>query len=134
MTVRQSLLTSGFSQDQALLANIPVAAEELIKDPLGFVQEALDVTFEIDFQDLAGHFEFDVSFASSGSFTFPLFHPITPLGASIDGNQIGFVFTIDLIFSVDGQLDATTGFDISWPNTTTITVDPLKGQIMEMDL
>lgn len=78
-----SLLSSGFAQDEALLSNIPAATEQLIKDPLGFVEEALNVTFEVDFQGVSGHFEVDISFAAAGAFSFPLFHPVTPLGASV---------------------------------------------------
>ena len=78
-----TLLSSGFAQDQALLADIPAAAKQLLEDPKGFVEEALNVTFEIDFQDLAGHFEVDISFDAAGALSFPLFHPVTPLGASV---------------------------------------------------
>ncbi|KUJ14054.1 uncharacterized protein LY89DRAFT_541099, partial [Mollisia scopiformis] len=33
-----------------------------------------------------------------------------------------------------GQLDVTTGFDITWPNSAFITIDPIKGEILSMDV
>ncbi|KAE8443597.1 hypothetical protein EG329_001530 [Mollisiaceae sp. DMI_Dod_QoI] len=129
-----SLLSTGFSKDEALLADIPAATAQLLKDPLGFIEEALNVTFEIDLQGLSGHFEIDVSFAAAGTFSIPLLPPITPFGANIDGNEIGFIFSIDLVFSVTGEIDVTTGFDIIWPNTTSIIIDPLKGDIVSIDV
>jgi hypothetical protein len=155
-----SLESSSFSQDEALLADIPAAIAELAKDPLSFIEEALNVTFALDFQDVSGHFEVDVSFAAAGALSVPLLPPISPVGASvsnllslllnnqslslgvypvadqqqIDGNEIGFIFSIDLVFSVTGEVDVTTGFDITLPNTTSITIDPIKGDIISMDL
>ncbi|CZR58872.1 uncharacterized protein PAC_08764 [Phialocephala subalpina] len=129
-----SLLSTGFTQDEALLADIPAATAELIKDPLGFIEEVLDVQFEIDLQGLSGHFEVDVQFAAAGTFSIPLLPPIQPLGAKLGGNEIGFIFSIDLVFSVTGEIDATGGFDIAWPNTTSIIIDPLKGDILSLDV
>ncbi|KAF8859690.1 hypothetical protein BDZ45DRAFT_742022 [Acephala macrosclerotiorum] len=129
-----SLLSTGFTQDEALLADIPAATVELIKDPLGFIKEALAVQFEIDLQGLSGHFEVDVQFAAAGTFSVPLLPPIQPLGAMLGGNEIGFIFSIDLVFSVTGAIDATGGFDIAWPNTTSIIIDPLKGDILSLDV
>lgn len=91
-TGNAALLTTGFAIDTNLVTDVIAATEEFIKNPKGFIEQAVAVTFEVDFQDLAGHFEFDISFASAGTFTFPLFHPITPLGANVS-NPLLLSFT-----------------------------------------
>jgi hypothetical protein len=65
------LSTSAFITNNTLLGDVAAAAAELAKAPQAFISEAIDVTFEIDFQGLSGHFEFDISFATAGTFTVP---------------------------------------------------------------
>jgi hypothetical protein len=65
------LSTSAFATNNTLLEDVTAATAELAKDPRAFISEAIDVTFELDFQGLSGHFEFDISFATAGTFTVP---------------------------------------------------------------
>ena len=54
--------------------------------------------------------------------------------SQIAGNQLGFVFGIDLIIAVDAQLDFAAGFDIVWPQAPSFTIDPLNGELMSMNV
>ncbi len=77
------LSTTELTTDQNLLDDIPAATLALVDDPQGFLADVFGLNFQIDFQDLSGHFEFDVSFAGEGSLTIPLLPPITPLGVDV---------------------------------------------------
>lgn len=66
-----------------MLSDIPAATAQLLQDPFGLVQEALNVTFDLGFQGVGGHFEIDVSFTAGGALSIPLLPPISPAGASV---------------------------------------------------
>jgi hypothetical protein len=65
------LSTSDFTTNNSLLEDVAAATEELGKDPQAFISKAVQATFEVDFEGLSGHFEFDISFAAAGAFTVP---------------------------------------------------------------
>jgi hypothetical protein len=75
--------TQGFSQNGTILDDVIKATEELIKDPEGFIAEALDMNVVVDLENLSGHFQFDINFGAGGSISVPLIHPITPLGGEV---------------------------------------------------
>lgn len=126
--------THGFKSNDALLEDVVKATEELAKDPQAFIASALDMNILIELENLSGHFEFDVNFGSSGSITVPLFSPITPLGGEIAGNEVGVIFSIDLVFSVSETIDFRAGFDVNFPQGAWFIINPLSGELLSMNV
>lgn len=75
--------------NQELLDDIPGTMAALLDDLQAFITETFDLGFQIDFQDLSGHFEFEVDFAGAGEISIPLLPKLAPLGADIAGNKLG---------------------------------------------
>ena len=71
--------TTGIKNNGTAL-DTTTALKELLADPEEFISNALDFELEVSLENISGHFEFDISFGSGGTFTVPLFHPSTPLG------------------------------------------------------
>jgi hypothetical protein len=71
--------TTGIKNNGTAL-DTATALKELLADPEEFISNALDFELDISLENISGHFEFDISFGSAGTFTVPLFHPSTPLG------------------------------------------------------
>lgn len=47
---------------------------------------------------------------------------------------MGVVIELDVIFTVQGQVDFTVGFDVSFPPGANIIIDPFTGKIVSMDV
>lgn len=69
--------------NQKLLDDIPAATAALLDDAQAFIADAFDLGFQIDFQNLSGHFEFEVDFAGAGEISIPLLPKVTPLGVDV---------------------------------------------------
>ncbi|EPE31033.1 hypothetical protein GLAREA_04000 [Glarea lozoyensis ATCC 20868] len=126
--------TDGLEKNDDILGNIV----DFIKnpDPTDLIVEALDLAIEVKLDNLGGHFEFNIAFAAEGTFTIPLFTPVTPLGLqSLDGdNKIGLIFTIELILTVDGAVDFTSGFDLSFPDGASFILNAVTGELISMNI
>lgn len=62
------------------------AHPNLTKNPQAFIAEAIDETFEVQFQGVSGPFELDISFAAGGTFRVPLTHDGLPLDLDVNSN------------------------------------------------
>ena len=69
--------TTGVKTDTSLLGGLAL----FFKDPTEIIVNALDLNLEFSFPDLSGHFEFDITFAASGTYTVTLYSSKTPVGA-----------------------------------------------------
>jgi hypothetical protein len=52
----------------------------------------------------------------------------------VAGNEVGIIFTVDLVFSVGSSVDFLTGFDINFPQGAHFTFNPLKGELVDMNV
>ena len=71
--------TTGIKTDQSLLGDII----SFLEDPIGAIVSALDLDLEVNLENLVGHFEFDIAFAISGSYTLQIFKTETPVGIQV---------------------------------------------------
>ncbi|KAI9651314.1 hypothetical protein NHQ30_001353 [Ciborinia camelliae] len=123
--------TAGLETDDSILGNIL----HFMKDPTGIVINALDLDLKLDFQGVTGHFEVDIAFSEAATYTFPIFTSETPVGGQLnDKDEIGLIFQIDLVFTVSGQVDVITGFEVEFPDNSYIVLNPLKGELVEENL
>jgi len=142
--------TTGFQTNDTLVENIADATKQLLTDPDGFLASALAMNVVVSLENLGGHFEFGIDFAGEGSISVPIFHPITPLGGEvklsisrvsaqanmmqIQGNEVGIIFTIDLVFTVEAALGFSTGFDINFPKGASFSFNPISGDLLSMSV
>lgn len=86
----------------------------------------------ISFENVGGHFDFDISASDSASYSFPIFSSNTAVGVAVSEEvTFGFVLFIDLVFSLSAEIDLEAGFEFSFPEGAYITVDPLGGDIVD---
>ncbi|KAH6666231.1 hypothetical protein B0J14DRAFT_451716, partial [Halenospora varia] len=93
--------TEGIKKDQSLLDDVI----NFFKNPEETVVNALDLNLEVQLNNLGGHFEFDIAFAASGTYT----------------------VTLD-------SVDFTTGFDLVFPKGASFTINPLNGKLVSMNI
>jgi hypothetical protein len=72
---------------------------------------ACDLSFQFDGMEL--YMEIDTTLSSGATYTLNLYTSKTPLGFAVGEDLlIGVVFSVDLILSVESEIDISTGFHI----------------------
>lgn len=79
--------TDGVKKDDGILGDIIDFFKA--KDKTDLVTKALGLDLEVQLDNLGGHFEFDISFAASGTYSVTLFKSETPVGVEVS------LFTLD---------------------------------------
>jgi hypothetical protein len=89
----------------------------------------------IELSGVGGHFDLSAIAAGSAGHSFSLFQSESPAGISLpNGDQVGLVFSLDLIFSLGDSLNFTGGFEVDLPPKASITVNPLSGKIVDFNI
>ncbi|KAK4080024.1 hypothetical protein Trihar35433_1129 [Trichoderma harzianum] len=74
----------------------------------------------VNLTDLEIYMEIDTILAASMTYTFNIYQSKTIVGVSLDDELLlGAVFSIDLIFSVDSEIDIRSGFHVRFDNIIT---------------
>jgi len=73
--------TSGIKKDDGLLGDIIDFLKA--KDKTDVVAKALGMDLVVELDNFGGHFEFDIAFAASGTYTVTLFKSETPVGVEV---------------------------------------------------
>ena len=71
--------TTGVNTHTSLLGGFGL----FLKDPTEIIVNALDLNLEFAFEDISGHFEFDITFMASGTYTVKVYSSKTPVGAEV---------------------------------------------------
>lgn len=123
--------TSGVHKDEGLLGDIV----SFLENPIDAIVSAFDMDVRVDFENVGGHMEFDIEAAAGTAVSISIFESdiITGIAASVDVS-VGLCLSVDLIFSIDAEIDVTAGFEFSLPEGSFITVDPLTGDIVDKSL
>lgn len=84
------------------------------------------LTFEFDGLEL--YMELDTTLTGGASYTFPIFVSQTPLGFSAGKElNIGVIFTIDLLLSVEAAITIRSGFHIELKESLVLNL-PMFGK------
>jgi hypothetical protein len=82
---------------------------------------ACDLQFQFDGMEL--YMEIDTILSSGATYTLNLYTSKTPIGFSVaDDLLIGVVFSVDLILSVESEIDISTGFHIQLHDGVAINI------------
>lgn len=74
----------------------------------------------VNLTDLEIYMEIDTILAASMTYTFNIYQSKTIVGVALDEDfLLGAVFSIDLIFSVDSEIDIRSGFHVRFDNIIT---------------
>lgn len=85
-----------------------------------------DLEFQFDGMEL--YMQVDTILSGGATYTLNLYESKTPIGfATGDGLLIGVVFSLDLILSVEAEIDISSGFHIQLNDGVTINI-PMFGQ------
>lgn len=56
---------------------------KFLEDPTEVIVNALDLNIEVNIENLGGHFEFDIAFAASGTYTVQIYKSETEAGVQV---------------------------------------------------
>ncbi|KAJ8061938.1 hypothetical protein OCU04_009723 [Sclerotinia nivalis] len=130
-TGKAIVTTTGIEMDDSILGDLL----HFLTNPTEIVVHALDLNLKLDLQNVTGYFEIDITFAATGSYTFPIFTSESPVRAELnDKDSVGLIFDIDLVFTVTGPVDFITGFEVDFPDDSYIILNPLGGELVEENL
>ncbi len=97
--------------------------------------KAFDLDVKISFENVGGHFEFDILVSDTVSYSIPIFTSTTLAGIAVSEEvSVGLVLIIDLVFSLTAEIELEAGFEFSFPEGSYITIDPLSGNIVDHGL
>lgn len=122
---------SGVNKDEGLLGDLV----EFLENPVDAIVSAFDMDVRVDFQNVGGHFEFDIEAEAGTAISLSIFESelVTGIPLSVDVS-VGLLLAVDLVFSLDAEIDVSAGFEFSLPEGSFITVDPLTGDIVDKSL
>jgi hypothetical protein len=75
--------TNGVGFNDTIFKDPFEAAEEFFRDPLALIQESFDAEMDFSLSNFTGHFEFDITFAGTGTYDVSIPLPDTPVGGSV---------------------------------------------------
>jgi hypothetical protein len=123
--------TAGAQKNESLLDDIV----SFFENPIDTIVAAFDLDIRVDFEDVGGHFEFDIQAAAGNSYSIPIFESEVGVGIAVSEDvTVGLLLAVDLVFSLDAAIDVEAGFEFSLPQGTFITVDSLTGDIVDKSL
>lgn len=93
-----------------------------------------NATLSFRFEDLDVYLELETVLDASATYTLPLFHSQTVAGISIGDTRIGATFTVDLILSVEGSLNMTSGLHIKVDDTVSLDIALFGDEVSGIDL
>jgi hypothetical protein len=123
--------TSGVNKDESVIGDII----SFFKNPINTITNAFDLDVQISFENVGGHFEFDISASDTVSYSFAIYQSESLAGLAVSEDvTVGLVLFIDLVFSLSAEIDVEAGFEFAFPEGAFITVDPLSGDIVDHGL
>lgn len=126
-----AVTTTGVAKDEDILQDII----SFFTNPIDSVMSAFGLNVKVEFENVGGHFEFDLFAADTVSYSYPLFMSETLAGNAISEDvSMGMVLFIDLVFSLTAEIDMEAGFEFAFPDGAYITLDPLSGDIIDHSL
>ncbi|KAF7906720.1 hypothetical protein EAF00_000999 [Botryotinia globosa] len=112
--------------------NIIEEVLEFLEHPYETIVEAASLECLISLEDVGGHIELNVFAAESATYTLNIFEAGLIADISIlDTVSVGLNVFLDLVISVDAQVDLSAGFEFSFPEGASLTVDLLAGAIKD---
>ncbi|SPO04378.1 uncharacterized protein DNG_07063 [Cephalotrichum gorgonifer] len=117
-----------------------IDAEDFDFPPIDFdfdvdIPEIPECKLEFRFDDLELYMLIDTVLSSSATYTLNLYTSNTPIGlSSKDDVRIGVTYSIDLILSVDGEIDISTGFHLKLDDGTAINIAMFSKDVSSITL
>jgi hypothetical protein len=120
--VTSEILSDGFSIDDFDLPPIQIDFSIDVPDI-----PQCDLQFQFDGMEL--YMQVDTILSSGATYTLNLYESKTPIGFAFGGDEllVGVVFSVDLILSVEAEIDISSGFHIQLNDGVTINI-PMFGQ------
>jgi hypothetical protein len=92
---------------------------------------------QVDLSGFTAHIDLDVELAATKTFVKTLFYTETPLGIGFDTTivtaEVGALIAIDLVFSVDANIDLEGGYEVDIPSAAA-TIDLFGGKVTNTSL
>jgi hypothetical protein len=125
------ITTAGVSKNESIIGDII----SFFENPIDAIINAFDLEVKVEFVDVGGHFEFDLSASDTVSYSYSIYESETLAGMAVSEDvSVGLVLFIDLVFSLTAEIDLEAGFEFSFPEGAYVTVDPLEGKIVDHGL
>jgi hypothetical protein len=125
--------TSGATKDESLIGEIV----SFFENPIDTITAAFGLGVRVDFDNVGGHFEFDIKAPRGTTFSVPILEADLYAGVDIACSldvTAGLRLAVDVVFSIDEAIDLNAGFEFDLPQGSFITVDALTGDIIDKSL
>lgn len=97
-------------------------------------EDFFDPTLQFSFKDAEFYVDVAVNISAAQWVAIDLFASQTPIGIRVPGLTVGVVFIIDLVFSLEEQLDVSGGFWVKLPDEAFIEAGVFSGDIGDTNL
>ena len=91
-------------------------------------------TLKFQFDQVELYMELETIINAGVTYELNLFSSKSPYGIKVKDLQLGFVLTLDLILSVDGQVDITSGFHIKLDDGVSMTLPLFGNAVSDVNL
>jgi hypothetical protein len=99
------------------------------------VPEIPEFRLQFKFEDMELYMLIDTVLSSSATYNLNLYTSNTPIGLSVGKDlMIGVVLSIDLILSVNGEIDISTGFHLKLDEGVTIDISLFSDDVSKITL
>lgn len=91
-------------------------------------------SLKLSFSGVQAYASLGVAASAGQTFSLNLFASESPIGIGITGLDVGVVFFVDLVFSLDEAIDLSAGFVVTVPDDAYVEADILGGDINDSAL
>jgi len=126
--VTSSILTNGFSIDDFDFPPLEIDFDVKVPEI-----PACDLSFQFDGLEL--YMEIDTTLSAGATYSLNLFTSKTPIGFDVSNDVLlGVVFSVDLIFSAESEVDISTGFHIQLHDGMAINIPMFDQDVSNITL
>ncbi|KAJ8105199.1 hypothetical protein ONZ43_g7521 [Nemania bipapillata] len=92
-------------------------------------KDIIHPVLRLTFSGVEAYASLGVAASAGQTFSITLFSSDTPIGIGITGLDVGVVFFVDLVFSLDAAIDLSAGFSVSIPDDAFLEANIFKGDV-----
>jgi hypothetical protein len=97
-------------------------------------EDLLNPSLELSFFDAEAYVDLSLNLSAKAWVMVDLFATQSPVGVKVNGLTAGLVFIVDLVFTVEAEVDMSGGFWVKLPDAAFFDLDLFSGELEESNL
>lgn len=100
------------------------------------MQDIPDATIDLKFDEFELYFELDMALDASSTYTIPLYPKdwSQPAGFEVAGQLVGIVISLDLILSLDAEVDISSGVHVKFDDGLSLELALFGSNVSSINL